>query len=118
MKPLLGAVGFTATIAQLVLLREMLAVFYGNELLFGLVFAAWLLWTAAGARVLGPVLIRRRPQGTSTLAACLALAALAFPMQIALVRSIRLVSGTTPGAQVEFAVMAAAIALLVAPLCL
>ena len=36
----LAAVGFTSTIAQVVLMRELVATFYGNELLFGLVLAA------------------------------------------------------------------------------
>ena len=49
MRIALAAVGFTSTIAQVVLMRELVATFYGNELLFGLVLTAWLAWVAAGS---------------------------------------------------------------------
>ena len=45
----LVALGLTSTIGQLLLLRELVAVFYGNELVLGLILAAWLAWVAAGA---------------------------------------------------------------------
>ena len=45
----LAAVGLTSTIGQLVLMRELTAVFYGNELVLGLILAAWLVWVAVGA---------------------------------------------------------------------
>ena len=44
-------IGFTASIAQIALLRELLAAFGGNEMSIGLALAGWLLWTAAGAKV-------------------------------------------------------------------
>ena len=49
----LAVIGFTAIIAQLTLIREMVAAFYGNELLFSAVLAAWMAWVAAGAGGLG-----------------------------------------------------------------
>ncbi len=49
MRLTLAAVGFTSTIAQVVLLRELVATFYGNELLLGLILMAWLAWVAASA---------------------------------------------------------------------
>jgi len=36
-------------IAQIVLMRELMVVFYGNEISLGLMLANWLLWTAVGA---------------------------------------------------------------------
>ena len=61
MKTGLAAVGFTAIIAEVVPIRELVAVFYGNELLFGLVLAAWMAWVAAGSWGVGrlPALRRR-----------------------------------------------------------
>ncbi len=41
--------GFIATSFQILLLREFNAHFYGNELTFGLVFAAWLFWGGVGS---------------------------------------------------------------------
>ena len=34
-------------------MRELLVVFYGNELALGVILANWLLWTALGATLLG-----------------------------------------------------------------
>jgi spermidine synthase len=45
---LLGA-GCTAAIGQIVLLREMMALFNGNELCIGMVLALWMAWTALGS---------------------------------------------------------------------
>jgi spermidine synthase len=49
----LSLIGFTAVIAQVMLMRELLVVFYGNELALGVMLANWLLWTALGAGLLG-----------------------------------------------------------------
>ena len=45
---ILSLIGFTAVIAQVVLMRELLVVFYGNELALGVTLANWLLWTEIG----------------------------------------------------------------------
>ena len=42
-------VGFTAITGQIVLMREVIALFDGNELSVGIVLGAWLAWTAAGS---------------------------------------------------------------------
>ena len=73
----LAAVGFTSTIAQVVLMRELVATFYDNELLFGLVLAAWPAWVA-----------ERRRLRAGTFATGLALAAARLPVQIGLVRDV------------------------------
>jgi spermidine synthase len=51
--------GFLATAFQIFLLREFAVHFYGNELTFGFVLGAWLLWGGIGS-LLGPKL-RLRP---------------------------------------------------------
>ena len=63
LRPRLPAVllGFLATSFQIYLLREFEAHFYGNELTYGLVLAAWLLWGGLGS-LAGPRL-RFRPEG-------------------------------------------------------
>lgn len=45
----IGLVGFTAMIGQIILMRELIVVFNGNEISIGLAVATWLLWTAAGS---------------------------------------------------------------------
>ncbi len=45
----LAVCGFTAVIGQIVLMRELIQVFNGNEIALGILLATWLLWTAAGS---------------------------------------------------------------------
>jgi spermidine synthase len=49
---IIGAVfitGFTSIITQLVVMREMMSIFYGNELVIGMILAIWMLITGLGA---------------------------------------------------------------------
>ena len=48
-------VGFTATIGQILVLRELLTVFSGSELAVAMVLAAWLFWTALGGLLGGTI---------------------------------------------------------------
>ena len=43
------ATGFVATVAQIIIVRELLVLFYGNELSAGFIFAGWLVWSALGS---------------------------------------------------------------------
>lgn len=43
------AVGFTSLVTQVILLREFLSVFYGNELVIGVLLANWMILTGVGA---------------------------------------------------------------------
>jgi hypothetical protein len=42
-------------VAQLVLMRELASSFAGNELVYGLSLAVWLLWVALGAHLAGRI---------------------------------------------------------------
>jgi len=53
LRPVLLLIGFTATVAQILLMRELLVVFYGNEISLGLLLASWLLWTSLGSSLFG-----------------------------------------------------------------
>lgn len=117
MRLTLVAAGLTATIAQLVLMRELVATFYGNELFFGLVLTVWLAWVAAGSWGLGHLALHYR-LGRRTFAAGLALAGVLLPVQLTLVRATRSLLSVTPGAFVEFGQMVWVVILVLAPLCL
>jgi spermidine synthase len=41
--------GFSAVIGQIVLMRELMVAFSGNEMSLGIMLATWLFWTAAGS---------------------------------------------------------------------
>lgn len=122
----LAAVGFGATIGQLVLLRELVAVFYGNELVLGLILATWLAWVAIGAWVLGQRFPRAKtPEALSgsgslywALTAGLVAAAAILPAQVALVRASPTLLGTPPGALVAMGPMLLTILVSLAPNCL
>lgn len=42
-------IGFFAQIGQIIMFREVMALFHGTELLFGAVLGGWVIWTAMGA---------------------------------------------------------------------
>ena len=50
-RAVLVLIGFTSVIAQIVLMRELIVVFSGNEISLGLMLASWLLWTALGSSI-------------------------------------------------------------------
>lgn len=107
--------GFTSIIGQVVLLRDLLVVFSGNELSVGAILAAWLLWVAAGSWGL-PRLIRRR--GSGTFAVLQAATFLILPLELVLARNIRNLAGTLPGEVIGFFPMLLWSFLTLAPLCL
>lgn len=47
--------GLTSIIAQTLLIRELLIIFYGNELTFGIMLAIWLISGAIGSGLIGPL---------------------------------------------------------------
>ena len=85
-------IGFTAAIAQIVLLRELMVVFYGNEISIGLMLASWLFWTAVGSslavRTRQP---RRLMSGVQVLLAC------TLPGTILALRAAKTALETVPG---------------------
>ena len=55
----IAVVGLTAIVTQTILLREFLSVFYGNELVIGIVLAVWMILTGLGS-VLGKLATRAK----------------------------------------------------------
>jgi spermidine synthase len=89
-------IGFTAVIAQIVLMRELLVAFYGNEISLGIILANWLLWTALGSGVLGRLGERlRHPR--RLMAGLQVLVGIAFPATLFLVRASKLAFHPMPG---------------------
>ena len=80
--------GFASTIAQIIVLRELLVLFYGNEISTGLIFACWLLWTALGSGLSGR-LAARFPPRTTTLVFLLSILAAMLPLLVFMIRAAR-----------------------------
>ncbi|MGC8878065.1 MAG: spermidine synthase [Anaerolineae bacterium] len=98
----LATVGFTSTVSQVMLMRELVATFYGNELLYGLTLMAWLVWGAVGAWGIGSRITQRKHISPLAFAAGLAATVPLLIAQMALLRGIRIILGTTPGAYIDF----------------
>jgi spermidine synthase len=91
-----GLVGFTAIVGQIVLMRELLVVFNGNEISVGIAVATWLLWTAAGSALASHIWGRRGDiiRITATLES---LVGLTLPVTIWAVRASKVLFQTVPG---------------------
>lgn len=92
----LALIGFTAVIAQVVLMRELMVVFHGNELALGCALAGWFFWTAVGSSLLAR-LSARAGNRRVTVACLQALAAAAFPSGILATRFSRSMLRALPG---------------------
>jgi spermidine synthase len=93
---IITAAGFAATVAQILLLRELLVLFYGNEMSTALVLAGWLLWTALGSAVAARLASWFHPR-EGLLALLLTLQALGLPALVLCVRGVRWLLGIPLG---------------------
>jgi spermidine synthase len=81
------ALGVSAVIAQLALMREMLSAFAGNEMVLGIILGNWLLLTGVGAWIGRAGGKLKEPVGA--LIAALVLVAVLPPVQVFLLRAVR-----------------------------
>jgi len=88
--------GFTAIVAQVILIRELLTSFSGNELVIGIFFANWLLLEALGSFGAGRWAPRAK-SGTPYYAFLQLFLASAFPLVILLTRIAKHLLGIIPG---------------------
>ncbi|HQG75229.1 MAG: hypothetical protein WBK37_05585 [Kiritimatiellia bacterium] len=88
--------GITSVMAQVLLVRELLIVFYGNEFFIGWTLFAWLVWTAIGVGVGGRV--GQTPSSALRwLVVSHAATAVLLPGLLALIRAARTLLGVLPG---------------------
>jgi spermidine synthase len=84
------ATGFAATIAQIIILRELLVLFYGNELSAGLIFAGWLLWSGLGSGLSGKWALKISAH-TFLLRMMLVCLAALLPLSVLFIRATRII---------------------------
>ncbi|HOD36816.1 MAG TPA: fused MFS/spermidine synthase [Syntrophales bacterium] len=92
------ALGLSAVITQITVIREFINVFEGNEVVLGLLFAFWLLYTGAGAWL--AKFIRQAPRQKAAFQVCLFCVALLPPLLVAAIRLLRnhvFIRGELPG---------------------
>lgn len=89
-------VGLSGIVAQVILLRELLIIFYGNELTMGIILANWLVLEAVGVYLLG----KKAENSLRKLEIFVGIQiffSITFPLSIYLTRIIRNIFGIVPG---------------------
>jgi spermidine synthase len=92
----LALTGFSAVVGQIVLMREMIVVFNGNEISLGILLATWLFWTAVGSSASSRLgLGVRNPRRATVALECLL--AVSLPVTIWALRASKSIFQTVPG---------------------
>lgn len=89
-------IGFSAVIGQIVLMRELMVVFSGNEISLGIMLATWLFWTAAGSIVCSSLALRESCS-RRVVAVLECLLGVSLPLTIWALRSSKSLFQTVPG---------------------
>lgn len=108
--------GGCAISGQIILLRELLVAFHGNELSLGVILAGWLFWGAAGSWLIGSRADRFR-HPVVVLAVVLALASLLVPATVFASAYVKRAIGASPVETIGFFEFLPAVLALLAPLC-
>ncbi|RKY57408.1 MAG: hypothetical protein DRP95_07025 [Candidatus Latescibacterota bacterium] len=109
--------GATAISGQIVLLRELMVAFYGNELSLGVMLSAWLAWGAVGSWVLGRWADRIRDKVRALAFLQIGIWAI-LPLELFLARTVRKLMGMPPGELTGMASVAVAAFGILAPICI
>jgi len=109
--------GFSFTVTQGLLIRELLVAFFGNELSIGLILGNWLILEAVGSGLLGKLADRWRGKASS-FAALQVLFALFLPLCLYAAYTVRSIVGAIPGEGVGLMPIFYSSFLILAPLAL
>ncbi len=110
-------IGLTSIVAQIFLMRELVVVFFGNELSLGVMLGVWLFWTAIGSGFLSRLFIKmhRLDRFISLFQFILAVF---LPFTLIFVRSSKELIGITLGEMIGFAPMLLITLIALAPFCI
>jgi len=107
--------GYQATIAQVIIVREFLVIFFGNELCLGVIFSSWFVGIAVGAYIAS-----RKTDRIKDPLPVLVISELLFPVMLLCflppIRISRGWLGAGPGELIPFVKLVAATALMVVPI--
>ncbi|MDD5474924.1 MAG: fused MFS/spermidine synthase [Syntrophales bacterium] len=98
------------------MLRELLVIFYGNELSLGVMLCAWFLWTAMGSFTLGR-LSERIAEREGAMAIVMASLAIVLPLSILMIRLSKTFLDIPPGEIIDPLKMVAITFLVLGPFC-
>lgn len=106
--------GIVSQIAQVVLLRELLMVFHGNELSIGIILAAWMAWVGIGS-MLGASLAERTDRVLPVLIVNAAVLLPVLTLTVLAIRGLRGFFDLVPGAYLSLADIFVSSFLVMAP---
>lgn len=107
--------GLTSVLGQIVLLRELITVFYGNETAYAVILAGWLFWVAAGSFSVS-FCSRTIKDPSRFITAFLYLISFSLPLTVFAARGIKWVMHIQTGEMIGIIPMCLASFLLLAPL--
>ena len=110
--------GITSMSSQIVLMRELLVVFYGNELSLGITLASWLFWIAFGSWAVGRWVADKIKEKIVVFSLCEIILAFFLPLSVLAVRLIPLIFKFSPGEIIGVLPMSIATFILLAPICI
>jgi spermidine synthase len=93
--------GFSSLVAQIILFREMMVAFYGNELCLGVLLSVWLFWVGIGS-FLGNRITEKENYSSVKLSLWYFLLSIAVLVTIVLIRFSKQILGTAPAEIVGF----------------
>jgi spermidine synthase len=109
--------GFTAMASQIIYMRELLVVFYGNELSISFILASWLIGGAVGSAVFGRFADRIRSD-IKAFSSCQIILACLLMVGIVAVKSIKIFLKVNPGEIIGLFPVIAAGFIILAPICI
>lgn len=93
--------GLTSMIGQIIIIRELIVIFYGNELSLGIILATWLFWVSVGSAILGRFIDRLKAK-EKLLSDVQLLTAIVLPLSIFLIRNIKSILNIPAGRIIAF----------------
>ena len=109
-------VGFTAIIAQIILMREFLIVFYGNEISIGFIFTSWFIGGMLGSWLLGRITDKIKLK-VNLFSVCQFCLSILLPLSILAIRSIKPLLNLDPGQIMPLSLMFLSNFIILAPVC-
>lgn len=109
-------IGFVAIAGQILLIRELLVIFYGNELSTAIILASWLVWTSLGSATLGRT-VDRIHNKRDVFALVQFLLSFLLPMSVLAVRLSKTLWSIPVGEIVDLGTMLAISLTILAPFC-
>lgn len=111
-------IGFSAMAGEIVLMRQLMVVFYGNELSLGITLFGWLFWAALGSWGIGRWIVGRIKQKLIILGLCEMALAFLLPLSLLAARLVPLYFDYSAGEIIGVLPMSIASLLLLAPICI